>query len=69
MKVTPKHNGTRPTVVLLALTLWDKKLEIRNQCPDANFDTNFSLNVVYLYSERSYRFGANKLILESYKVI
>ena len=68
MKVTPKHNG-RPTVLLLALTLWDKKLEIGIQCPEANFDTNFSPNIVYLYSERSYRFGANKLILESYKVI
>ena len=29
MKVTPKHNGT---ILLLALTSWDKKLEIRIPC-------------------------------------
>ena len=31
-EVTPEHNGT---ILLLALTSWDKKLEIHIPCPDA----------------------------------
>ena len=38
---TPEHNGT---ILLLALTSWDKKLEIHIPCPDAKATQLCSLN-------------------------
>ena len=45
MKATPEHNGT---ILLLALTSWDKKLEIHIPCPDAKAWVNILTQVNHI---------------------
>ena len=48
-EATPEHNGT---ILLLALTSWDKKLEIHITCPDAK--AMFSISKLSTFFEKLY---------------
>ena len=57
-EATPEHNGT---ILLLALTLWDEKLEIHIPCPDAKaLFFNFHGHTTYIFELRLLQFLANK---------